>query len=55
MQEQGNRQVSHINLSAGSFSMGAELSVTPLGLVSIAALVGSILLSTAVLVQAAKK
>jgi len=55
MQEPGNRQVSHINLSAGAFSLNAELSVTPVGLLSIAALVSAILLATAALVQASKK
>ena len=50
-----NRQISRLNMAAGPFSLQAKLSVTPTGLLSIAALVGTILLTTAVLVQAARK
>jgi len=55
MQEPGNRQVSRLTLNAGAFSLDADLSVTPTGLLAIAALVSAILLSTAALVQAAKR
>jgi len=54
-QEQRQPQNSRLHVKAGGFSIEAEVSVTPKGLLAIAALVSSILLSTAVLVQAAKK
>jgi len=50
-----NIQTSELSLTAGSFSLQAKVAVTPTGLLAIAALVSGILLSTAVLVQAAKK
>ncbi len=50
-----NRQTHDLTIGAGSFKLQATLSVTPGGLLAIAALVGTILLTTAVVVQAAKK
>ena len=55
MPDNRNRQTSRLNMAAGPFSLQAKLSVTPTGLLSIAALVGTVLLTTAVLVQAARK
>lgn len=48
-------QSADLALSGNPFSIQAKVVVTPLGLLTIAALVSAILLSTAVLVQAAKK
>jgi hypothetical protein len=55
MTDHRNLQTAELDIGKGSFQLQAKLAVTPLGLLSIAALVGTILLSTAAVVQAAKK
>jgi len=55
MSSEPRLQTAEIAIAASPFSITAKVAVTPSGLLSIAALVGTILLATAVVVQAAKK
>ena len=48
-------QLAVFHIGIHPFSLDAKVEVTPRGLLAIAALVGGILLATAVLVQAARK
>ncbi|MET3515842.1 hypothetical protein ABIC63_003628 [Pseudacidovorax sp. 1753] len=55
MSSSASPQTAVLNVSTRPFSVSARVEVTPGGMLAIAALVTGILLSTALIVQAAKR